>query len=112
MSARLRLLGTVAGVPTEFDGAYVRAYDPAHMIPVGRNGRYTVYDGGKLEVTKDLNEAKVCADGSEQQYCAQRSDEDNGYYCTRPVGHDDDHVAHDTEDVPVYRWPQTPEVPA
>jgi len=42
----IRLIGTVAGVPTEFDGKYVRRYDPTYVHPEG-------YDGGILEVTVD-----------------------------------------------------------
>lgn len=42
----LKLVATVQGVPTEFDGKYVAAYDPSWVNPRG-------YDGGILEVTDD-----------------------------------------------------------
>ena len=49
-SCAILLVGTVEGVPTEFDGKYVKAYDPAYVHPDG-------YDGGLLEVTGDVREA-------------------------------------------------------
>jgi len=51
MSWVIRLMETVAGVPTEFDGQYVVAYDPTWKRPDGS------YDGGILEVTKNPHEA-------------------------------------------------------
>jgi hypothetical protein len=50
MSCVILLVGTVAGVPTEFDGKYVKLYDPTYVHPDG-------YDGGILEVTSDKCEA-------------------------------------------------------
>ena len=50
MSCVIKLVGTVAGVPTEFDGKYVKAYDPTYRHPDG-------YDGGILEVTENRDEA-------------------------------------------------------
>lgn len=46
----IRLVGTATGEPTEFDGTYVKFYDPTYVHPDG-------YDGGTLEVTKDPREA-------------------------------------------------------
>ena len=51
MSVIIRLLVTAAGTPTEFDGKYVRRYDPTYRRPDGS------YDGGILEVTRDPREA-------------------------------------------------------
>jgi hypothetical protein len=50
MSVAILLLATTDGTPTEFDGKYVKAYDPTYVHPEG-------YDGGILEVTADINEA-------------------------------------------------------
>ena len=50
MSIAIVLVGTAAGVPTEFDGKYLKAYDPTYIRPGG-------YDGGILRVTGDLREA-------------------------------------------------------
>lgn len=49
----IKLVGTAAGVPTEFDGKYVKHYDPAVMPADG-----SPYDGGILEVTDDPSQAK------------------------------------------------------
>jgi len=46
MSYVIRLLETAAGVKTEFDGEYVREYDPGYVHSDG-------YDGGLLETTAD-----------------------------------------------------------
>lgn len=51
MSCAILLVGTAVGIPTEFDGKYVKAYDPTYVDPVFG------YDGGLLEVTGDLREA-------------------------------------------------------
>jgi hypothetical protein len=50
MSCAILLVGTVAGELTEFDGQFVKAYDPSYVHPDG-------YDGGLLETTSDLSEA-------------------------------------------------------
>jgi hypothetical protein len=47
----IMLLETAAGVATEFDGQYVKAYDPTYHPP-GEE-----YDGGILEVTPHIEEA-------------------------------------------------------
>lgn len=47
----LKLLTTIRGQVTEFDGKYLVAYDPAYHPP-GEE-----YDGGLLEVTDDINRA-------------------------------------------------------
>ena len=50
MSYVIHILETAAGVATEFDNSFVKAYDPAWVHPDG-------YDGGILEVTQDPAEA-------------------------------------------------------
>lgn len=50
MSCAILLVETVDGELTEFDGKYVKEYDPTYVHPEG-------YDGGILEVTSDLREA-------------------------------------------------------
>lgn len=50
MSCVIQLIETAAGEPTEFDGQYVRYYDPTYVHPEG-------YDGGILEVTPDPKQA-------------------------------------------------------
>jgi hypothetical protein len=50
MSVVIYLIGTVGSEPTEFDGKYVKVYDPTYVHPEG-------YDGGILEVTDDPAEA-------------------------------------------------------
>ena len=50
MSCAILLVGTVDGELTEFDGKYLKAYDPTYVHPDG-------YDGGILEVTSNLREA-------------------------------------------------------
>jgi hypothetical protein len=52
----IRLIATEAGFPTEYDGQYVKRYDPTYVHPVYG------YDGGILEVTSDLREAQRYAD--------------------------------------------------
>jgi hypothetical protein len=51
MACVIRLLCTVAGTPTKFDGFYVKTYNPAYTLPDG------TYDGGILEVTANPAEA-------------------------------------------------------
>ena len=51
MSVRLKIIGLLGGSPTEFDGKFVKAYDPSYHLPGGE------YDGGILEVTDDPDEA-------------------------------------------------------
>jgi len=51
MSWVIRLIGTPAGERTEFDGGYVKAYDPTYVLPGGE------YDGGILEVCEDPQDA-------------------------------------------------------
>ena len=55
----IRLIGTWAGEPTEFDGKYVVAYDPSYH-PAGQP-----YDGGLLEVTDDPRKAQAFASARE-----------------------------------------------
>ena len=50
MSFVIYLIRTMGLEPTEFDGKYVKAYDPTYIHPEG-------YDGGILEVTDDPAEA-------------------------------------------------------
>jgi hypothetical protein len=52
----LRLITTAAGFETEFDGLYLKAYDPS-FHPPGEP-----YEGGILEVTSDPAEALQFAD--------------------------------------------------
>jgi hypothetical protein len=47
----LRVVECVSGVPTPFDGLYVKAYDPSFWPP-GEE-----YDGGLAEFTDDPNDA-------------------------------------------------------
>lgn len=47
----LRLMGLAAGGASEFDGLYVKYYDPTWTPPHG------AYDGGILEVTHDPKRA-------------------------------------------------------
>ncbi len=47
----IRLIGTAAGVPTEFDGQYVKAYNPTLHRADGS------YDGGLLQTTTNPAEA-------------------------------------------------------
>ena len=47
----LKLVKTAAGIPTEFDGQYVRRYDPTFREADGR------YAGGILETTRDRTQA-------------------------------------------------------
>jgi hypothetical protein len=47
----MQIVGLALGDPTEFDGAYVTAYDPN-----GNRGR------GKLEVTREVGQACVFSD--------------------------------------------------
>jgi hypothetical protein len=54
----LRLVATVTGVKTEFDGLYVKRYDPSYHPPG------EAYDGGLLEVTPDPAEALTFPTGS------------------------------------------------
>jgi hypothetical protein len=51
MAWAIKLLETAAGAVTEFDGMYVKAYDPTYDPP-GEE-----YDGGILEVTGNIEEA-------------------------------------------------------
>ena len=50
MSCVIYLIATTREEPTEFDGRYVKAYDPSYIHPDG-------YDGGILLVTPDPAEA-------------------------------------------------------
>jgi hypothetical protein len=59
MSCAILLLETASGEPTEFDGKYVKAYDPTYVDPVFG------YDGGLLEVTDNLQEAMRFGDVSD-----------------------------------------------
>ena len=54
MSYALRIIDCISGEPTEFDGQFVKEYDPTYVHPDG-------YDGGILEVTKDPRQA-LCFD--------------------------------------------------
>lgn len=56
MSCAILLVETVDGEPTEFDGKYLKAYDPT--VVDGELG----YDGGLLEVTPDLRAAMHFSD--------------------------------------------------
>src|SRR5476651_995426 len=47
----IRIICLVSGVPTPFDGKYVKAYDPTYHYAPGE------YDGGLLEVTDDPKQA-------------------------------------------------------
>jgi hypothetical protein len=55
MAWAIKLLETAAGEVTEFDGQYVKAYDPTYHPP-GEE-----YDGGILEVTPHVEEALTFA---------------------------------------------------
>lgn len=52
----IRLVGVSTGEPTEFDGQYVRNYDPTRHRSDGS------YDGGILEVTSNPQEAAQFSD--------------------------------------------------
>lgn len=51
MSVRLRIIGTVTGEPSPFDGQFIKAYDPSYW-PAGEE-----YDGGLLETTPNPDDA-------------------------------------------------------
>ncbi len=55
MSFALLLVALANGQKSEFDGKYVKEYDPAYIHPEG-------YMGGKLEVTGDIKEAMAFPD--------------------------------------------------
>ena len=54
----LRLVGTAAGKPTEFDGKFLEYYDPSYCP------KNLPYDGGALLVTPDLNQAMQFKDAA------------------------------------------------
>lgn len=64
---RIKIIGLANGEPTEFDGKYVKAYDPTYH-PAGQQ-----YDGGILEVTEDPADALTFADAGAALACWQRS---------------------------------------
>ena len=51
MRVAIRIIGRVDDEPTQFDGKFVKAYDPTYRLPDGS------YDGGILEVTSEPSEA-------------------------------------------------------
>ena len=77
MSYAIRLIGTVAGVPTEYDGRYVAIYNPAYW-PEGEP-----YDGGLLATTENVRNAKhfptaqAAMDSYRQSYGLRRDGEPN-----------------------------------
>ena len=48
----LQIVGCVNGEPHEFDGKYVKLYDPTYHLPNGQ------YEGGILELTTDRGQAR------------------------------------------------------
>jgi len=63
---RLRIIGTVLGEPSPFDGQYVKEYDPTYCHPDG-------YDGGILETTPDPGEALTFPSAVEALECWRKS---------------------------------------
>lgn len=65
--SRLKIIGLISGEPTEFDGKFVRAYDPS-FVPLGGE-----YDGGLLLVSDDPDTALVFPDAGAAMECWRKS---------------------------------------
>lgn len=67
MSVTIKIIGTAAGVATEFDGSYVQKYDPAFIELDGS------YNGGILEVCHDPKDALQFDSAEAAMECWRRS---------------------------------------